>query len=117
EFMGAIAQSAETGGALRLSTAWIQPIATGEGGGALAGVASSPPMEGAGGIAGPARVRMPGRGRAYLRARDELPGGVGDPKTPYFGAVLDDDSLVPTGSARIGSIRLESWLGQQRKTQ
>jgi hypothetical protein len=30
---------------------------------------------------------------------------------PYFGVELDDHSLTPGDNARIGSTRLEGWLG------
>jgi len=116
EFMGAIAKSAENGGVLRVSTGWIQPIATDEVVAALADVASSAPMESAVEIAGPERVRMPEMVRRYLREMNDSREVVGDPAAPYFGAVLDDE-LVPAASARIGAIRFETWLGQQRKTQ
>jgi uncharacterized protein YbjT (DUF2867 family) len=117
EFTGAIAKSAQNGGVLRLSTAWMQPIATDDVVEALADVALSPPLHGTVEIAGPERVRMPEIVRRYLREVNDSREVVGDPQAPYFGAVLDDESLVPAGSARIGVIRFESWLGQQRKTQ
>ena len=117
EFMGAIAASAESGGGLRVSTAWIQPIASDDVVAALADVAVSAPVNGTEEIAGPERVRMPEMVRRYLRAMNDVRDVVGDPKAPYNGAVLDDESIVPTGNARIGAIRFESWLGQQHKTQ
>jgi len=40
---------------------------------------------------------------------------VADPKALYFGVKLNDESLLPSKGARIGAIRFESWLGQQRK--
>jgi hypothetical protein len=42
---------------------------------------------------------------------------VADPEALYFGVELNDESLVPAEGARIGAIRFESWLAQQRKPQ
>jgi len=35
---------------------------------------------------------------------------VADPEARYFGAVLDDHSLVPGAGARLGETRFQDWL-------
>jgi hypothetical protein len=37
---------------------------------------------------------------------------IGDPRARYFGAELDERSLIPAGDARLGEIRLHAWLEQ-----
>ena len=66
-------------------------------------------------IAGPEQFRMAEIVQRYLRAIGDSREVVGDPKTPYFGAVIDDKSLVPDAGARLGGVRFETWLSKQRK--
>ena len=35
---------------------------------------------------------------------------VGDPKAPYYGALIDDKSLTPLGETRLGTTPLATWL-------
>lgn len=42
---------------------------------------------------------------------------VADPTALYFGVKVNDESLVPDEGARLGKIRFETWLAQQRKPQ
>ena len=37
---------------------------------------------------------------------------IADKHARYFGAELDERSLIPAGDARLGEIRLEEWLNQ-----
>jgi uncharacterized protein YbjT (DUF2867 family) len=116
EFMGGIVKSAETSEAIHLSTALMQPIASDDVVSALADVTVSAPLGGTVEIAGPERVRMSDIVQRYLKATNDSRTVVAHPKAPYFGVELDDKSLIPAEGARIGTIRFESWLGQQRKT-
>jgi uncharacterized protein YbjT (DUF2867 family) len=115
EFMGGIAKSAEKGEAIHLSTALMQPIASDDVVAALVDVVLSAPLGGTLEIAGPERVRMSAIVQRYLHAMGDSRTVVADPKTPYFGVELNDESLVPADGARIGAIRFESWLSQQVK--
>jgi len=40
---------------------------------------------------------------------------IADEHAPLFGMELNEQSLVPGANARIGTIRFETWLSQQRK--
>jgi hypothetical protein len=66
-------------------------------------------------IAGPDRVRLSALVERYLRSTGDARQVVADPHALYFGAELNDRSLVPGEGARIGRIRFENWLGQQLK--
>jgi len=117
EFMGSIAKSAEKGEAIHLSPALMQPIASDDVAAALADIALSAPLGGTIEIAGPKRVRMTVLVQRYLQHIGDPRPVVADPKEPYFGVELNDESLVPAEGARTGTIRFETWLAQQRKLQ
>jgi len=115
EFIGSIANSSQRGEVIHLSTGMMQPIASDDVVAALADVTLSAPLNGMVEIAGPQRIRMSAIVQRYLQEMNDSRTVVGDPKTPYFGAVINDESLVPAAGARIGATRFETWLSQQRK--
>jgi uncharacterized protein YbjT (DUF2867 family) len=114
EFMSGIAKGSARGEAIHLSTAWMQPIASDDVVAALADVALGPPLNGMVEIAGPDRVRLSDIVQRYLKEMKDSRSVVADAAALYFGARLDDSSLVPAAGARIGAIRFETWLAQQR---
>jgi uncharacterized protein YbjT (DUF2867 family) len=114
EFMGGIVRSSAKGEAIHLSTALMQPIASDDVVAAMANVVLSAPVNGTVEIAGPERVRMSEIVQRYLQEMDDSRTVVADPKALYFGALLNDESLVPGAGVGIGPTRFESWLGQQR---
>ena len=113
EFVGAIAQSSAQGGAIRVSTAPMQPIASDDVAAAVAEAALGAPVNGTIEIAGPERQSMAAIVELYLKAVDDPRPVVADAAAPYFGTVLTERSLVPGEAARLGSIRFEAWLRQQ----
>ncbi|AWM29207.1 SDR family oxidoreductase [Sinorhizobium fredii] len=113
EFVGGIAQSATVGEEIRLSPALIQPIASDDVAAALADVAVAAPINGTVEVAGPEAIPLDDLVRRFLKATQDPRKIVPDVHARYFGAVLDDQSLTPGKSARIGAIRFEDWLGQQ----
>ncbi|PDT45187.1 SDR family oxidoreductase [Sinorhizobium fredii] len=113
EFVGGIAQSATVGEEIRLSPALIQPIASDDVAAALADVAVAPPINGTAEVAGPEAIPLDDLVRRFLKATQDPRKIVPDVHARYFGAVLDDQSLTPGKSPRIGAIRFEDWLGQQ----
>ena len=38
---------------------------------------------------------------------------IADPQARYFGALLDDGTLVPAAGARIGPTGIQGWLSRQ----
>lgn len=113
EFLGGIAASAGEGDTLRLPSASIQAIASGDVALAMADYALGAPRNGVVEIAGPARVRMADLVQHYLRAKGDPRQVVADAQAPYFGAVLEDGSLVPAGEARLGTVTVDDWLKAQ----
>jgi hypothetical protein len=45
-----------------------------------------------------------------LTSRGDTRTVIADPSARYFGAVLKERSLVPTGEAGLGETRFEEWL-------
>ena len=116
EFVGGIAQSATVGDTVRLSPAYVQPIASDDVAAAMAEVAVSPPINGTVEIAGPERFRLNELVARYLEATGDGRKVQPDTEARYFGARLDDGSLVSDNNPRLGQITFEQWFAiAQRK--
>ncbi|SOZ20056.1 conserved hypothetical protein; UDP-glucose 4-epimerase domain [Cupriavidus taiwanensis] len=115
EFLGGIAESGADGDAIRLSSAAIQPIASDDVAEAVADQALADPANGIVDIAGPQRFALSELVQRYLAAIDDPRKVVVDAKARYFGAELDDGTLVPEGPARLGKTSFEAWLRQRQQ--
>ncbi|MCF3935353.1 SDR family oxidoreductase [Acuticoccus sp. M5D2P5] len=116
EFMGAIAISGSVDGVPRISPAAVQPIAADDVADAMADVALSAPAGGIVEIAGPDRLPLAEAVARYLAAIHDPRTVMPDVDAPYFGATLDERSLVPDDGARIGAIRYADWLARSAKS-
>ncbi len=114
EFLGAIAAAGTDDKRVRLSNASFQPIAADDVAKAVADAALGSPVNDMIEIAGPERLRMSEMVAHYLKATNDLREVVSDPQARYFGARLDDRSLVPGDNAQLGAIRFEDWLRQSK---
>jgi len=114
EFLGGIVKSGTEGNIVRLSPAYVQPIASGDVAAAMADVALSPPLNATVEIAGPEKLRLSELVARYLKVTGDPREVVSDAEARYFGARLDDNSLVPGPNPRLGAIRLEDWFGQSQ---
>ena len=112
DFLGAMAEAGAEGEVIRLSTASLQPIASDDVAEALAEAALGPPVNGRVEIAGPERLPLHEAVRRVLAAGGDRRAILPDPKARYFGAVLEEDSLVPARPARLGAVRIEDWLAR-----
>ena len=110
EFAGSIAQSVTEGTTVRLPPAMMQPIVSDDVAAALAEVAVGTPVNGTIEIAGPERIRMDDLVRRYLLATGDGRTVTTDPKARYFGLDVDDGSLTPGASPRLGATRFDDWL-------
>ena len=116
EFVGAIADSCSDGDTVRVPPILMQTIASADVAAALADVATGPPLNGTVEIAGPAPVRLDELARAALAARGDPRRVVADPKALYYGARVDDRSLMPDGVPRTGPTRFADWLAKQPRS-
>jgi uncharacterized protein YbjT (DUF2867 family) len=109
-FIEGIIASAQVDGRIRLSTALMQPIHPDDVVEALLAVAAGAPLNGTIEIGGPEAMPINAFAEAYLAARSDSRRVVADPQAPYFGAVLEERSLIPGPGARLGTITLADWL-------
>ncbi len=112
EFVSRIADEATVGSTVRVPPALIQPMAADDVAAAVARVAVGAPLNGTIEIAGPRAFRFDDLIRQSLAARNDPREVVVDPRGRYFGAELDERSLVPLGDARLSELRFEEWLQQ-----
>ncbi|SDZ13299.1 Uncharacterized conserved protein YbjT, contains NAD(P)-binding and DUF2867 domains [Lysobacter sp. yr284] len=112
EFLPGIVQSGADGERVRLPQALIQPIAAEDVAAAVARLAQQAPANGIVEIAGPERLPLASLAQRYLRAVDDPRVAVADPHARYFGAELDDATLVPDGEAWLGAMDFDAWLAQ-----
>ncbi|EPE96876.1 SDR family oxidoreductase [Rhizobium grahamii] len=116
EFLGGIAQSGTTGDKVRLSPAYVQPIASDDVAAAMAEVAVSSPVNGTVEIAGPERFRLSELVTRYLEVTGDGRKVEPDTDARYFGARLDEGSLVSDDNPKLGRITFEQWFATaQRK--
>jgi len=112
EFLLGIINACMLGQTVRLSPAYIQPVASDEVAAAMARFAVSVATNRTIEIAGPERERLSGIVQRFL-TRIEAPYEViTDVDAPYFGAMLDEDSLLPTDTASIGATGFGTWFAQ-----
>ncbi|MFM0056920.1 SDR family oxidoreductase [Paraburkholderia phytofirmans] len=112
EFLGGIAQSGSDGQTIRLSPAFFQPIASDDVAAAVADFAAGEPHNGIAEIAGPERVRLADMVQRFFLATHDSRKVVEDPQARYFGAKLQDDTLVPGANPRLGAMNFEAWFAQ-----
>jgi uncharacterized protein YbjT (DUF2867 family) len=112
EFMKRIADEATEGTTVRLPPVLIQPMAADDVAKAVGKIAVGAPANGTVEIAGPQQFRFDELIRQGLQARHDPREVVVDPQARYFGALLDERSLVPADGARLGDVRLQDWLTQ-----
>lgn len=113
EFLGGIVASAAAGDTIALSPAYIQAISSDDVAAAMADFTLGAPVNGVVEIGGPEKVRMSDLVQHYLDFKQDPRKIVADANTPYFGARLDDDTLIPGTHARLGSITVDGWLKTQ----
>lgn len=112
EFVQGIAAAATDGDVVRVPAVLIQPIAADEVAAAVARVAVGPPLNGIVEVAGPDELRFEDFIRRGLRAAGDQREVVADPEARYFGAELDERSLVAGPDAQVAATHFEDWLKQ-----
>lgn len=110
EFFSMIADSAQDGDVVRLPHALVQPIAADDVATAVTRAATDAPLDGSTEIAGPEQFGMDDFVRTGLAALGDSRRVVADAQAPYFGEVIDDQSIVPADRATIYPTRFADWL-------
>jgi uncharacterized protein YbjT (DUF2867 family) len=114
EFLGGIANSATDGEYVFLSPAFVQPISADDVATAMARVVVGPAVNGTVEIAGPERFRLSEIVQQYLIANADPRKVSADIHARYFGAELDDNSLVPAEDARLGEMTFAVWMANHK---
>jgi uncharacterized protein YbjT (DUF2867 family) len=113
EFAARIADDATDGETVRVPPALIQPMAAADVAAAVSDVALAPPLNGTIEIGGPEALPFDEFVRARLRSVGDQRVVVADPQALYFGAQLEERTLVPGAGAHLGATRFEEWLSRQ----
>ncbi len=114
EFVARIADDATEGDTVRLAPVLIQPMAADDVAAAVGRVTVGPPANGIVEVAGPEQFRLDELVRGALSGRDDPRAVVADPDARYFGARLEERTLVPAEGARLAPTTYDDWLAQAR---
>ncbi|GHH60996.1 uncharacterized protein YbjT (DUF2867 family) [Streptomyces umbrinus] len=114
EFMKGIAAGAtKDDNTVHLAPIKIQPIYSDDVATAVGRTAIGEPVNGVFEVAGPDTFQLDELIRTGLEAKNDPRKVVADPKAPYFGAQLEEATLLPGAGARIGETRFADWFAQQ----
>jgi uncharacterized protein YbjT (DUF2867 family) len=114
EFIDAIAKAAATGSEVHLSSAGIQPVAADNVVEIMADLITGSPLNTTVEIAGPQKYRLDDLVRLFLKLNNDPRQVITDLKATYFGAALDDHSLIPGTDPLMGPTRFEDWMNLPR---
>ncbi|MFE7618382.1 SDR family oxidoreductase [Streptomyces sp. NPDC057496] len=114
EFVQGIAASATDGDTVRLAPVMIRPVRSDDVAAAVGRAAVGAPVGGMVEVAGPEVFRLDELLREDLAARNDPREVVTDARAPYFGARLEESTLLPGPDAHIAGNRFADWLAQQR---
>lgn len=110
EFMANIIPPGESKEIVHLSPARVQPAAADDVADQLAELVVKPPTGAAIEIAGPETYRLCELVQWVMYAYQDDRPVVADPSVRYYGAVLDDHTLTPSGDALTTPTRFRDWL-------
>jgi uncharacterized protein YbjT (DUF2867 family) len=113
EFGTRIAADATDGDTVRVPTALIQPMAADDVAAALCSAALAPPRNRTIEIGGPEAFPFEEFVRRALRAVGDQRVVVADPDARYYGARLDERSIVPGKAAQLAATSFDDWLSRQ----
>jgi uncharacterized protein YbjT (DUF2867 family) len=114
EYIHGIADASTEGNTVRLSDVLMQPVAADDVAETLASAVVAPPRNGTVELAGPERLRLDELARRLLQAEHDHRMVTTDHNAGYFGAKVNDQSLVPSGGSLIGNTHFQSWLDQRQ---
>jgi uncharacterized protein YbjT (DUF2867 family) len=110
EFVKRIAEAATQSNVVRVAPVLTQPMAVDDVVKTIVDIVMGAPVNGVVEVAGPEEFRLDELIREGLSARKDPRLVISDPDARYFGATLDERTLVPADGARRGEIRFQEWL-------
>jgi uncharacterized protein YbjT (DUF2867 family) len=105
-----LAGLATDGTKVRVPPVLVQPIAGDDVASMLSNVSVGAPLNGTIEVAGPERFRADDLARRRLMARHDPREVIVDPQARFFGARVDERSLLPGAGAHLATTRFEDWL-------
>lgn len=114
EFAGGVAASSVKDGGLFVTDALVQPIASSEVAKFLAKTVNKDPIYGIAEIAGPEKMPMNSWVKHYLSVMNRPSEITIEKDAPYFGAVLENDTLVPEKAVFESSVKYEDWIADPK---
>ena len=112
EFVKSIADGATDGDTVRLAHVLIQPMAADDVAAAVCEISQRPAADGVIEIAGPEQFGLDDLIRQGLLAKGDPRTVVADPEARYFGAELEERTLLPTDAVHLGATRFGDWLAK-----
>lgn len=110
EFINGIIASGVDGDVIRLSPALIQPVASEDVVAVLADLVVGSPINGTVEVAGPESFPLDKLAVDTLAATADKRQVIPDVHARYFGAELNDSSLVSVDNPRVGALHFQDWL-------
>jgi uncharacterized protein YbjT (DUF2867 family)/nitrite reductase/ring-hydroxylating ferredoxin subunit len=110
EFLTNIADANTYGTAIRVPPVHVQPVAADDVARAVARIATGSPSNGTVEIGGPEPFYLDGLLQRVLGARNDPRDVIADRHARYFGAELEERSLLPGDEAELGEILFDDWL-------
>lgn len=110
EFIDSIVAAATREGQVRVSPAYVQPVAADDVAELVATVAAMAPINGTIELAGPERFSLDELVRRYLQDKRDPRPVVADVHARYFGVEINDKTLTPGDNPRIGATSFETWF-------
>ncbi|NGO14002.1 SDR family oxidoreductase [Streptomyces sp. HC44] len=114
EFAKGLADGVTEGDTVRLPAARIQPIVSDDVAAAVGRTAVGGPVNGVVEVAGPEAFELEEFIRMGLAAHNDPRKIVTDPQATYWGAELQENTLLPGPDAHIAETRFAEWLAQQK---
>ena len=112
EFLKGLADISVVNGKVHLPPVLFQPMAADDVASGVARIAVGQPVNGTVEIAGPEAFRVDELVRRRLETLKDPREVIADPNARYSGAKLEERTLLPGKSARLGETRYETWLTQ-----
>ncbi|MFH9090110.1 SDR family oxidoreductase [Streptomyces sp. NPDC017673] len=114
EFAKGLADQATDGDTVTLLPVKIQPVFSDDVAAAVSRTAVGEPLNGITEVAGPDVFELPELIRKELAAKQDTRKVVADPNGTYWGAKIQEDTLLPGPDAHIGEVHFGEWLAQQK---
>lgn len=112
EFAGGIVATSTSEGKVKLSNAYIQPIASAEVAAFVAQIATEKPANKILEIGGPERFQLDEWIKQYILSTQKSLEVETDVNAPYSGAILEKTTLTPENPVYLGTIEYLAWISK-----